>query len=188
MFGKNDLPECRAIAPLQIPCRMSRTKFKQQSMELPPPVTTIGSPQKIRCFKTFLNLSDPNSRHKTMTIGRFENPFAGQLCELHGHLQTTRVVVVRVSPAHKVLAIKLGLFGFDQVNRTASASTHASSARQLNLLPMPHQSGPAGRHSYHNQQTTWSPKSLLATRRDSFQNQSSTRTSRTQRPIGPQDR
>ena len=89
-----------------------------------------------------------------MTIGRFENPFAGQLCELHGHQQTTRVVVVRVSPAHKFLVIRLGLFGFDQVNQTASASEHASSVRQLNLLPLPHQSGPAGRHSHDNTQST----------------------------------
>ena len=81
-----------------------------------------------------------------MTIGRFENPFPGQLRELPGHRQTARVVVVKVSPVHKDSAIKLGLFGFDQVNRTTGADRRANSKGQANSPPMPHQHGPADRH------------------------------------------
>jgi len=81
-----------------------------------------------------------------MTIGRFENPFPGQLRELPGHRQTARVVVVKVSPVHKDSAIKLGLFGFDQVNRATGAGRRANSMGQANSLPMPHRYGPADRH------------------------------------------
>jgi hypothetical protein len=102
----------------------------------------------------FLSSANVNRRHKPisksiskpMTIGRFEKSFPGQLRELHGHRQTARVVVVKVSPVHKDSAIKLGLFGFDQVNRTTGAGRRANSMGHANSLPMPHQYGPADRH------------------------------------------
>jgi hypothetical protein len=81
-----------------------------------------------------------------MTIGRLETPFPGQLRELHGHRQTARVVVVKVSPVHKDSAIKLGLFGFDQVNRTTGTGRQANSMGQTNSPPMPPRYGPADRH------------------------------------------